>query len=184
MLARKIWHASGVVFVLAYDGLDLPRAVAAGLLLAATALLLLLDLVRHRSGRIDGLFRRVVRPILDEKDLPGLNGATLYWGGCGLAIALFPKEPACAGILALALGDSAAAIVGSRVRSPRWGRVSLAGSSACLVAAALAARWYFPWPVALAGGAAAAALEAFSGTKLDNTAIPLGTSLTLWLLMY
>jgi dolichol kinase len=180
MLARKIWHASGVIFVLIYEGLDLSRPLAAGLLLGATALLLLLDVLRHRFERIQGLFREKLHLILDEKDLPGLNGATLYWGGCGLAIALFPKEPACGGILALALGDSMAAIIGSRVRSPRWGRVSVAGSGACLVAATLAARWYFPWPVAVAGGVTAAALEAFSGTKLDNTTIPLGTSLVLY----
>jgi dolichol kinase len=184
MLPRKIWHASGALVVVLYDGLDIARPLAAGLLLAATALLLLLDLLRHRSPALEGVFRTKLRLILDEKDLRGLNGSTLYFGGCALAVALFAKEPACAGILALALGDPAAAIVGSSVRSPRWRRVSLAGTAACLAVAAAAARWYVPWPVALLGGAAAALLEAVSGSKLDNLCIPVGTSLVLHVATY
>jgi phytol kinase len=120
-----------------------------------------------------------MRLILDDKDMRGLNGSTLYFGGCALAVALFPKEPACAGILALAFGDPLAAIVGSAVRSPRWRGASVAGSSACLVAATLAARCYFPWPIALLGGATATVLEALAGSKVDNFAIPLGTAFVL-----
>lgn len=182
MLARKIWHATGALVVVVYQGLAVPRPVAAGILLGIAGLLLLLDLLRHRSPALESLFRRKLRLILDEKDLEGLNGSTLYFGGCALAVALFPREPACAGILALALADPAAALVGSSVRSPRYGRVSLAGSAACLVVATLAARWYFPWPVALLGGAMATLLEAVAGSKLDNLFIPLGTSLVLHVL--
>ena len=179
MLPRKIWHASGILIVVVYGGLHVPRPLSAGLLLGIAALLLLLDLARHRSPTLQETFRRNLRLILDDKDLRGLNGSTLYFGGCALAVALFRKPPACAGILALALGDPSAAIVGSLVRSPRWGRVSLAGSAACFVAAALSALLYFPWPVALAGGAAATLLEALAGSKLDNLAIPVGTALVL-----
>jgi len=182
MLPRKIWHASGALLVLLYDGLDLPRSLVAGALLALVALLLLLDLARSRIPALQELFRRNVRLILDEKDLQGLNGSTLYFGGCALAATLFPQPVACAGILALALGDPSAAIVGSNVRSPRWGRVSLAGSLACLVVAMLAARIYCPWGPALAAGAAAMLLEAFSGSKLDNLTIPVGTALVVWAL--
>jgi len=182
MLPRKIWHASGAIIVGLYAGLDLSRPVAAAILLSIAAALLVLDLVRHRVPALQDLFRRKLHLILDEKDLRGLNGSTLYFGGCGLAAALCPQAAACGGILALALGDPAAAIVGSSVRSPRWGRVSLAGSIACLVAATLAARLFVPWPVALAGGVTAMLLEAFAGSKLDNFAIPLGTALVLCVL--
>jgi dolichol kinase len=182
MLPRKIWHASGAIIVLIYGGLDLPRPLAAGILIAIAVALLFLDLVRHRRPGLQDLFRRKLSLILDEKDMRGLNGSTLYFGGCALAVALFPEPAACGGILALALGDPAAAVVGSSVRSPRWGRVSLAGCIACLVAATLAARVFVPWPAALAGGVAAMLLEAFAGSKLDNLAIPLGTALVLYVL--
>jgi dolichol kinase len=181
LLPRKIWHATGALVVVVYDGFAVSRPLAAGLLLGIAGLLLVLDLARHRSPGLESLFRRKLRLILDEKDLKGLNGSTLYFGGCALAVALFPREPACAGILALALADPAAALVGTSVRSPRLGRVSLAGSLACLAVATLAARWYFPWPIALLGGCAATLLEALAGSKLDNLCIPLGTSLVLHL---
>ena len=179
MLPRKLWHASGGLVVAVYVGLGVTRPLAAGILLGITGLLLALDLARHRSPALQALFRRNLSLILDEKDMRGLNGSTLYFGGCALAVTLFPKDAACGGILALAFGDPSAAIVGTYVRSPRRGRVSLAGSTACLVAATLAARLFFPWPPALAAGAAAALLEAFAGSKLDNLAIPLATSLVL-----
>ncbi|MFI5402145.1 MAG: diacylglycerol/polyprenol kinase family protein [Planctomycetota bacterium] len=170
---------SGVLIVVIYECLSVPRPVGAGILLGIAAALVLLDLGRARSPVLQDLFRKKLRLILDEKDLRGFNSSTLYFCGCALAVTLFPKAPACAGILALALGDPLAAIVGTSVRSPRWGKVSLAGSGACFVAATLAARWYFPWPAALLGGTAAALLEAFSGSKLDNLAIPIGTALVL-----
>lgn len=184
MLPRKIWHASGGLVVAVYVGFDVTRPVAAGILLTITGVLLALDFARHRSPAVQSLFRRNFSLILDEKDMRGLNGSTLYFGGCAFAVTLFPRDAACGGILALALGDPSAAIIGTHVRSPRWGRVSVAGSAACLVAATLGARLFFPWPPALAAGLAAALLEAFAGSKLDNLAIPLGTSLVLHLARY
>ncbi|HEX5138750.1 MAG TPA: hypothetical protein VFY93_17390 [Planctomycetota bacterium] len=183
MLPRKIWHASGVLIVLLYRGLDVPRPLAAGLLLGITAFLLAFDVLRPRWPALQDLFRRKLSLILDEKDMQGLNGSTLYFGGCGLAVALFPPGPASVGILALVLGDPCAALVGSHVRSPRWGRVSLAGSVACLATASLAACVFVPWPVALAAGFAAALLEALAGSKLDNLAIPIGTALVARILL-
>lgn len=180
--SRKLFHATGVLVVLVYRLAPLPRAWAAGLLFAIVALLGVLDLLRSRSPAVQAWFRRRFRAILDEKDLRGWNGSTLYFAGCAAAVALFPPDPACGGILALALGDASAAIAGGTVRSPRRGRVSLAGTLACLLAATAGGLFFFSWPVALAGGAAAALLEAFSGSKLDNLAIPVGTALVLFLL--
>jgi len=180
--ARKAFHATGILIVVLYRALGLPSKTAGWILAAATGLLLLLDLARARWPALQALFERTLQAILDPKDARGLNGSTLYFAGCAASLLLFPAAPACGGILALALGDSSAAIVGSSVRSPRWGRVSLAGSLACFAAATLAAWIFLPLPVALAGGCAAALLEAFSGAKLDNLTIPAGTALVLFLL--
>ena len=164
----------------AYAGFGLERELAAALLGGAALLLLALDVARARSPAVQALFARSFRGILDPKDAPGLNGSTLYFGGCAVAAVLFPRDAACAGILALALGDPMAAVVGGSVRSPRIGRVSLAGSGACFVAALLACRIFSPWPAALAGGAAATALEALAGSKLDNFCIPIGAAAAVY----
>jgi dolichol kinase len=182
-LARKLFHASGIVFVLAYWGLGPGgRTLMAGLLWGGVALLLLLDLLRSRMPALQASFQAAFRLLLDPKDARGLNGSTLYFGGCAMAVTLTPAAPACGGILALALGDPLAAIVGSSVRSPRWKKTSLAGSTACFAAALFACRLFAPWQAAFAGAATATVLEAVSGAKLDNFAIPVGVALVpAWL---
>ena len=95
---------------------------------------------------------------------------------------LFPRDEASAGILALALGDSMAAIVGSTIRSPRRGNVSLAGTLACVVATTGATLLFFPlWKAALAG-VLAGVLEAVSGSKFDNLTMPVGVGTLLYFL--
>lgn len=181
-LARRLFHATGIVLVAVYLGLGLERALMAGLLWGVVALLLLLDLLRSRWPALQGAFQAAFRLLLDPKDERGINTSTFYFAGCAAAVTAAPAGSACGGILALALGDPIAAIVGSAVRSPRWKKTSLAGSTACFVAALLACRLFAPWPAALAGAATATVLEAVSGSKLDNFTIPVGVALVLaWL---
>ncbi len=182
MLSRKLFHASGILVVLVYRLPPLDRWLAATLLWVLVVLLGAIDLARARSPALQAAFLRWLKLILDKKDVHGWNGSTLYFAGCALAVTLTPPACASAGILALALGDPSAALVGSNVESPRWGKVSLAGSLACFVAATLGCRIFFGWPLSLAGGAAATVIEALSGSKLDNLAIPVGVSMVLMLL--
>ena len=183
-ISRKAFHATGIVIVLLYRGFDLDRVVASWWLWGVVALLALIDLVRAFFPPLQLLFMKSLRVIVDAKDERGFNGSTLYFAGCALAVTFFDRDAACGGILALAVGDSSAAIVGSALHSPRWGRVSLAGSGACFVfsTVAILLLGVHPWPVAIAGGVASALLEAFSGTKLDNLTMPVGVALVLSLL--
>lgn len=178
-LKRKLFHATGILIILVYRGTEMDRATALWILWPIVGLLLLLDLLRARYPALQERFLTAFRHILDKKDHRGLNGSTLYFAGCTLAITLFPADAACAGILALALGDPAAAIVGSSIRSPKRGNVSVAGTGACLVFATAACMVFFPLPGALAGGAVAMVFEAVSGAKLDNLTIPIGTAAVL-----
>ena len=178
-LKRKLFHATGIVIILIYRGTEMDRATALWILWPIVGLLLLLDVLRARSPALQERFLAAFSHILDKKDHRGLNGSTLYFAGCTLAIMLFPPDAACGGILALALGDPAAAIVGSSIRSPKRGNVSVAGSGACFVFATAACAVFFALPRALAGGAVATVLEAVSGAKLDNLTIPLGTAAVL-----
>jgi dolichol kinase len=181
-LKRKIFHATGIVIVAIYRETEIDRSLALGLLWSIAGLLALLDIARARYPALQERFLVAFSQILDKKDHKGLSGSTPYFAGCALALSLFGTDAACAGILALALGDPAAAIIGSSIPSPRRGNVSLAGSGACFVFASAACALFFELPQALAGGAAATALEALSGSKLDNLTIPVGTAAVLqWL---
>lgn len=181
-LSRKLFHSTGIVIVLLYRGLDIPQRTAALLLWICVGLLALLDFLRARWPALQQLFLTSVKWIVDKKDERGFNSSTLYFAGCATAVTLFPPDHACAGILALALGDAMAAIVGSSVKSPRWGNVSLAGTLACVVATAAGVVFFFPlWMAALAG-VLAAVLEAVSGSKLDNLTMPIGVAALLYVL--
>jgi len=181
--ARKAFHAIGVVIVATYWWGPFARATVAAVLFGIAAVLAGLDLVRARSPAVQAWFFRMFGAITAEKDRHGWNGSTLYFTGCALTVALFAARPACAGVLCLALGDSLAAVVGMSVRSPRlWRGSSLAGTLTCFAVASSCCALFFAWPVAIAGGLAATALEAASGTKLDNLLIPLGTAGVLGLL--
>ncbi len=181
-LKRKLFHATGIVIVLIYRGTEIDRMTAIWILWWIVGALLLLDILRASYPAVQERFLAAFSHILDKKDHRGLNGSTLYFAGCTLAITLFNQDAACGGILALALGDPAAAIIGSSIKSPKRGNVSLAGSGACFVFATAACLIFFALPHALAGGAAAVVLEALSGAKLDNLTIPVGVAAVLQLL--
>ncbi len=178
-VSRKLFHASGVVIPVIYLWTEWEGWIVATVLGAIFLALLILDGVRHRFPLFEERFQGGFRLLLDPKDSRGLNGSTLYFGGCALTVALFAREPASAGLFALSLGDPAAAVVGGSVPSPRRGRVSLAGSLACLVASAAATWTILPLPRALLAGAVASVVEAVAGSKLDNLAIPVSVAAAL-----
>lgn len=168
MFAPRGWALAGLVLVLVVTGA--------------------VDLGRRRPGfrraldaRLPGVFR------LDEG--PGVSGATLLAAGYLLAAAAFPAPAAAGGILALAVGDPAAAVIGRwyAARIGRQGKLqsnlqgkTWAGSLACFTVTWLVLWAVPPWSaaVAAAGAAMAALVERRSG-RLDNLLIPAGVALLL-----
>ena len=86
-------------------------------------------------------------------------------------------------MLMLGLADTAAALVGRRVRSPSllWDK-TLAGSIAFLATASVLASFALPWPHALAVAAAGTVAEATCPKGSDNLAIPVVAALGFALL--
>jgi dolichol kinase len=161
-----------------------PRPWSLGLAGAMLAAAVAADAVRLHPGARVALDRRlpgVFRP--SESGRP--SGATLLAAGYLLAVVVLPAEAAAAGILALAVGDPAAAVVG-RWYGARGGVTgkTWAGSLTCFLGAA-GAMWLLPSlgvAAAVAGGAMAALVERRAG-PLDNLVLPLLTGLlvSLWL---
>jgi len=140
-----------------------------------------LDLMRLHSGfrhSLDVLLPGVYRD--DEVGRP--SGATLLAAGYLLAVALLPAEAAAGGILALAVGDPAASVVGRWYGSRRGlgaGKTWI-GSLTCFLAT-LPVIWvlpYFDLPAAAGAAAMAALIERRAG-GLDNLLIPIGVGLLL-----
>ena len=139
-------------------------------------------------GRLHGGFRAwldgALPGVFRSTEIPGVSGGTLLLLGDLITVLIFPEPAAAGGIVALACGDPAAAVVGRwyGARYGRPGRKTWLGSLACF-AGALPAIWLIPafdLPAAAAGAAMAALVERRAG-RLDNLLLPVAVAMLLGL---
>ncbi len=167
-----------------------------GGLLAATLFVIAVDLFRLRNKRWALWFYRTFPLVFRRDERHTLSGASVMMIGATFTSYLFEPAPAAAGILALAWGDAAAAIVGQlvkyllrrggrerppRSRAPavaRRGRKTWYGSLACLLITAVMVGLVVDrrWPVALPAGLVAAIMERWTPGRWDNLTIPLAVA--------
>lgn len=139
-------------------------------------------------GRLHRGFRtrldRWLPGVFRATEMPGVSGGTLLLVGDLLAAALFSPPAAAGGIMALAVGDPAAAVVGRWYGARRGltGQKTWLGSLGCFLAA-VPAIWVIPGlplPAAAAGAAMAALVERRAG-RLDNLLLPVAVAMLLGL---
>ncbi len=180
---RRVFHAC--------NGLSLSAILLFGpreswpLLLALSGLLMVLvvvDWVRLNVQEANNLFFRTFLPLASPREAGKVASSTWYVLGVTLTLLLFPRGPALAGILVLALADPAASVLGRALGTRPFGQGTVEGSLAFLVVATLALLPLFSWPVALGAALAATLVEAIPWPVDDNLAIPLATGLALFLL--
>ncbi len=139
---------------------------------AAAALAITIDLARLRSPGLHRFMSRLFHPLLRVRESGRVTGATMLAIGIALAVLLFPRAFAVAGLLYAGLADSAGALVGRAFgRHPFPGGRTAEGSLAFLLAAILAG-WLIPG-VALP----AAVLAALPVTLLEAAPLPLDDNL-------
>lgn len=105
--------------------------------------------------------------------------------GVILSLMLFPKLIACVVILTVACADSMATIVGmlyGKCKVPYNRKKSVEGSVAFFITAFLCALFCVPLKIALIAALVSCIIETLP-IKFDNISIPLGTGLTLWLIL-
>jgi len=142
------------------------------------------DLARLRRWPIRSLWCPWVDPIVRPKESTGFTGATHILLSGWLCPLLFVMPAAAIGMVAIILGDIAAALVGRRWgKHPLGNNRTLEGSLAFLMAAGLGGLLVPGVPVALALGAAllATAVEALSTRIDDNLTVPLAVGLAVHL---
>jgi len=201
-LARKSIHMGSAVVPVAYAA-GLPRRVLVVGLAALLAVALVVEVARFRSTRARVWFARVVGALLREHEHDRWSGATWMLASYLLATLLFPRAVAVAAMLAVALGDASAAVVGrwvagrgatraatqpatqpathAVVRRKTW-----AGSAACAVVTAAGALWIAGLgPAAsVAAALAAAAAERPAVALDDNVRVALASGLAAWLVAW
>lgn len=161
----------------------LPRSLGLLLLVPLALLALLIDWGRLRFRGPRYHFLRRTRTLLRPRERHGLAGATYMVVAYTLALLIFPKPIAVAGMLFNGLGDAAAALVGRRWGRRRiWRGKTLEGALAGL-AVMLAIGLLVPGvPVAgaLLGALAATLLELFDLPPDDNLWVTLGGGVGMW----
>lgn len=191
---RKGIHLSSTLLALWTFYMSEPLA-SIGLAIA-TIFVLAVDWARLGSRRWALWVYRKFRFVFRRDERHTLSGASVMMLGVTLTSAIFPAGPATAGILCLAWGDSAAALIGQAHERWRQGRrlagsagarapvvhkrrrKTLAGTLGCLVVSmAMIGLAMGPRPVLIvSGGLAAALMERWTPGRWDNLTMPLATA--------
>lgn len=182
-IKRKAFHLLMLIYIAAYW--VLPRPLVIGFLAIFLALVIAVEVFRLRH---EGFNRRLLT-LIGGVHRPGEEKkvSAIPWtiAGSLLTMLLFPdRRIVLVSFLYLALGDTAAALVGrnfGKVRFPNG--KSLEGSMACFAACFLAGIVFFSWPVALLGAACATVLETFPGKLNDNFWMPVASAAVLTLVV-
>ncbi len=100
--------------------------------------------------------------------------------GAGLTLFLFPEKAMKAGIFALALGDTAAALAGKFLfqnNRKNYGVKTITGTAACFITSTFCVMFVVnDWIISLAAGLVAALCEMTTLKDFDNILVPLGTA--------
>ena len=198
-LPRRLWHIfAGLSIPVA--GLLAPQDIFIPALVSITIAVLILDIVRRRSPRINRRFMISFRALLRESEVSTLIGSTYFLIAASIVFILCDKSIAAIALTFVAVGDPVAGMVGERWGklkvSPEEGKMSdfakfprnlrfrgkkgksWEGSSACFVACLvvgviLAAITHVALWVVVVGAICATVVESLSLIVNDNLSIPL-----------
>jgi dolichol kinase len=173
---RKAIHACAIVVpaIAAWS-----KPVALGLVGSVTLLFAASEVLRLLGVALP-VFSIVTWRSMRSMESRGIVLGPLLFGlGIWLAIAIFSRAAATAGVLILAIGDGAASLVGKA-----FGRTPLQhnplktfeGSLALFAVAVMIAAFFVSLPWALVVGGVACLLESLPTGPADNLILPLGTA--------
>lgn len=165
----------------------MPWRLALPLMAAAALTLLLVDFLRLRLTSVKGIFIVLFGSMLRRKELSSLTGASYLMLASLVCMLIFGLGPDgrvsgvfIAAIGFLALGDTAAAIVGLSIGRVRIFRKTLEGTLAGLLVC-VGVAWLvsilpgldFPLGIGILGAVSASVVEALPIEVNDNVVIPL-----------
>jgi dolichol kinase len=122
-LARKAIHLASAAVPAAYAA-GVPRPALLAALAAAGLVAASVEAARRRSARAGAAFDRLVGGLLRAHERERWSGATWMCAAYALAVLVFPRREAVAAMLAVAVGDAAAAVVGRAAGARRAARAA------------------------------------------------------------
>ena len=177
-LGRRVFHlvaATGTTLL----SLVIPEQPYLFLIGSGALLALAMETSRLRSPRLNGLYMAVFGPILKQSESAEITGATWFLIAAFFTFFFYGPEIALPVLLFVAIGDPAAALVGTNFPGPRfWGKSpsGIVGfiAAALGVWAIVCAAGYGQWSWAIVVAAVVAAVVEFAPTPIDdNLTVPL-----------
>jgi glycerol-3-phosphate acyltransferase PlsY len=161
------------------------------LLIFVTFVFLVIDLLRLRVNRMKDIFIVLFGSMLRRREFRSLTGGSHLLIASLLVVFIYDRSVVVPAISFLAIGDTAAAIVGlSMGRVKFWGKTvegTLAGLLTCVGVAWLCSRlpyWNLPFSVGLVGAVTASVVEALPIEVNDNMAVPIVSGLVMQVVLW
>lgn len=161
------------------------------LLIFVTVVFLVVDLLRLRVNRVKDVFIVLFGSMLRRREFKSLTGGSHLLIASLMVVFIYEPRVFIPAICFLALGDTAAAIVGLAIgRVKFWGKTlegTLAGLACCVAVAWLCSRlpyWNLPFSVGLVGAVTASAVEALPSEVNDNVAVPIVSGLVMQVVLW
>ncbi len=192
-IMRKSTHMGALVIPGTYILFELGKIEMLYLMAPLALLIIFADVSRLRNYWFwkQEIVRKIFSPMVRPHESKGdFTGATYILMSFCLTIALYPKAVAITAISFIIVGDTFAALIGRKVKSPKFYKnKSVAGSLGCLAGMAIVAfvvAKFVPGmtlQIALWGALVGTIFEAFSFGIDDNVTVPIlsGLFMTLFI---
>ena len=192
--ARKLWHSVGVLMIIIiYHNVN--RSTALQLMSLATALFVIMDLLRQQLPQLNKLLITVFHPIMRDHEKINLAGTTYLLLGSLVIMILFPQSIVILSLLFLGFADPIASYVGILYGKDKiLGNKSLQGTFAAFVCCSVIATLYYFFHnmmterllvVGVISGLIGALAELIPIGKIDdNFSFPIVSASCLWGLFY
>lgn len=191
-LQRKLIHLSSMGIPIIY--MLTSREVMLWLLVPATLLGLLIEVLRVRSDKVEQMILKTFGPMLRPHETRGgrarMSGATWVLLSATICVLIFPEVITVTAFIVLIVSDTSAALIGRNWGRHRFLEKSVEGSSAFVVSAILvvigvSAIYDAPTEfiaIGIVASIVAAVAEALShGANIDdNLSIPLSFGAVMW----
>ena len=182
-LGRKLVHLASGLIPLIYLWLPLTRQEALTILGILASPFLALDLLRLYLPSLNEAFCSYFGWGMRDRERTRPTGAFYALVGAWGSILVFEKQIACAALLILAFGDTAASLAGKAVRgAPLVGEKTAIGSLAMLITGSFVALPFFAPGIAVGGAVVAAVVELLPLPIDDNLTVPLAAGFAFTLL--
>ncbi|MDR2812142.1 MAG: hypothetical protein LBB06_03455 [Endomicrobium sp.] len=167
-IKRKSFHLLSLLYVFGYW--YLPKNIVVKGLAIAMTIVILLEYIRFKFPKVNDFFKNNFKGFYRSEETEKISGVIWTLSGAFIAIVLFPnKSMVFASLLYLALGDSAAALVGKTIGSHKiFTGKSLEGSFVCFTVCFTIGLFLFNIQFALIGAIAATLIEAIPWKLNDN----------------